>query len=102
MRIRIYILLHFSDLGLWLSEQRISTNPRVASLTLETISETLIKRVIVKSFKFKSAHYFICSLDSLTHGGKSLTAIQKYDRTAASDDDDDDDAPGAIGANIVC
>ncbi|KAK6045901.1 hypothetical protein COOONC_16594 [Cooperia oncophora] len=33
----------------------------------------------------------------LTHGGRALTDIQKYDKTIASDDDDDD---GNIGADV--
>lgn len=38
-------------------------------------------------------------MDVLTHGGETLTSIQKYDRIAASDDDDD--APGDLGAQMV-
>ncbi|RCN32097.1 hypothetical protein ANCCAN_22111, partial [Ancylostoma caninum] len=36
--------------------------------------------------------------DMLTHGGKALTTIQKYDKTLASDDEDD---VGNIGADVV-
>ncbi|VDP19161.1 unnamed protein product [Heligmosomoides polygyrus] len=35
----------------------------------------------------------------LTHGGRALTDIQKYDKLIGSDDDDDD--PGTIGADVV-
>ncbi|VDL84117.1 unnamed protein product [Nippostrongylus brasiliensis] len=35
----------------------------------------------------------------LTHGGRALTDIQKYDKIMGSDDDDDD--PGTIGADVV-
>ncbi|WKX99053.1 hypothetical protein Q1695_014153 [Nippostrongylus brasiliensis] len=35
----------------------------------------------------------------LTHGGRVLTDIQKYDKIMGSDDDDDD--PGTIGADVV-
>ncbi|KAL6728106.1 hypothetical protein Aduo_009912 [Ancylostoma duodenale] len=36
--------------------------------------------------------------DMLTHGGKALTTIQKYDKTLGSDDEDD---VGNIGADVV-
>ncbi|KAK5969013.1 Nucleolar protein 14, partial [Trichostrongylus colubriformis] len=36
--------------------------------------------------------------EMLTHGGRALTDIQKYDKTIASDDDDDG---GNIGADVV-
>ncbi|KAK6740575.1 hypothetical protein RB195_008805 [Necator americanus] len=51
-----------------------------------------------KGSKFNLTDDYDNHEDTLTHGGKALTSIQKYDKTIASDDEDD---VGNIGADVV-
>lgn len=52
-----------------------------------------------------SAHITNCNFseEKLTHRGKELTEVEKYDRTMLSDEDDDYEprGGGSIGADIV-
>ncbi|ETN85288.1 hypothetical protein NECAME_16827 [Necator americanus] len=51
-----------------------------------------------KGSKFNLTDDYDNHEDTLTHGGKALTSIQKFDKTIASDDEDD---VGNIGADVV-
>ncbi|VDN02731.1 unnamed protein product [Thelazia callipaeda] len=55
----------------------------------------------MKESKLNNMEFDVKYEETLTHEGRSLTEIEKYDRTMVSDDDDDDERGGNINAKIV-